>query len=153
MTGELSPVADTDRGAERLLEQAEFLAAAFAEFEKRTAESGRADEHAIRRLLLEGSGQPACEHVIVAVADQAADERGLWSADFDLLARMPGLRRVDVVATERTLASGFHQRLHENHLPGIEEVRMGEESSGPVLTVPAREDSTARGLRPHESRP
>ena len=143
VTGELSPVADTDRGAERLLEQAEFLAAAFAEFEKRTAESGRADEHAIRRLLLEGSGQPACEHVIVAVADQAADERGLWSADFDLLARMPGLRRVDVVATERTLASGFHQRLHENHLPGIEEARMGEESTGPVLTVPAREDSTA----------
>jgi RecB family exonuclease len=143
VTGELSPVADTDRGAERLLEQAEFLAAAFAEFEKRTAESGRADEHAIRRLLLEGSGQPACEHVIVAVADQAADQRGLWSADFDLLARMPGLSRVEVVATERTLASGFHQRLHENHLPGIEEARMGEESSGPVLTVPARQDSTA----------
>ena len=143
VSGELSPVAETDRGAERLLGQAEFLAAAFAEFEKRTAESGRADEHAIRRLLLERAGEPAIEHVIVAVADQAADARGLWAADFDLLARMPGLGRVDVVATERLLASGFHQRLHENHLPGIEETRMGVESPGPVLSVPAHEHTAA----------
>ena len=143
VTGELTSVADTDRGAERLLEQAEFLAAAFAEFERRTAESGRTDEHAIRSMLLLTPVNPPCEHVIVAVADQAADERGLWAADFDLLARMPGLRRVDVVATEGLLASGLHQRLHEKHLPGIEDIRIGVEGSGPVLTVPAREEGAA----------
>jgi RecB family exonuclease len=142
VTGELSSVADMDRGAERLLEQAEFLAATFAEFERRTAESGRADEHAIRSLLLVTAVNPSCEHVIVAVADQAADGSGLWAADFDLLARLPGLRRVDVVATERLLSSGFHQRLHEKHLPGLEEIRMGVESPGPVLLVPAREGSS-----------
>ena len=138
-SGELLPVAAVDRGAERLLCQTEFLAAAFAEFERRTADSGRADEHAIRSLLLEKGCDSRCEHVIVAVADQAADPRGLWAADFDLLARMPGVGRVDVVATERLLASGFHQRLHESHLPGIEDIRIGVENRPPVLTVPPRQ--------------
>ena len=143
VSGELSSVADSDRGADRLLGQAEFLAATFAAFERRVADSGRADEHAMRALLLEQPGEPACEHVIVAVADQAADAQGLWPADFDLLGRMPGLRRIDVVATERLLASGFHQRLHENHLPGIEEIRMGSESAGPLLMAPPHDQSTA----------
>ncbi len=140
VSGELSAVADSDRGAERLLAQAEFLARAFAEFEKRTAESGRADEHALRTRLLEKACEPVCAHVIVAVADQPADARGLWAADYDLLARLPGLRRVDVVATEQLLASGFHQRLHERHLPGIEETRMGVAGAAPLLRVPARDE-------------
>ena len=42
---------------------------------------------------------------------------GLWTADFDLLSRLPGLDRVDVVATEALLATGFHERLHDL-LPG-----------------------------------
>jgi RecB family exonuclease len=141
VTDELSAVADTDRGAERLLTQAEFLAATFAEFEKRAAESGRADEHTLRTLLIERACEPACEHVILAVADQSADPRGLWAADFDLLARMPDLARVDVVATERLLASGFHQRLHELHLPGIEDTRIGADSARPVLRVPLPPDA------------
>ena len=43
---------DTDRGAERLLQQTRFLAAAFAAFERRIADSGRIDEHGLRTLLL-----------------------------------------------------------------------------------------------------
>lgn len=136
MTGDLAPHADSDRGAERLLRQAEFLSATFGEFECHIARTGRVDEHGLRALLLERPASPPYEHVIIAVADQAADARGLWMADFDLLARMPGVRRVDVVATERLLAAGFHQRLHERHLPGIEEVRMGAENAGPLLYAP-----------------
>jgi ATP-dependent helicase/nuclease subunit B len=136
VTGELIPVAEIDQGAERLLRQAEFLAASFAELERRTAESGRIDEHALRALLLERAAVPGYEHIILAVADRAADSHGLWTADFDLLARMPGVRQVDVVATERLLATGFHQRLHEQHLPGIEDVQVGTEGSAPVLVVP-----------------
>ena len=45
LSGEFAPVADADRGAERLLRQAEFLSAAFAEFESRTAAAGGVDEH------------------------------------------------------------------------------------------------------------
>src|SRR5262249_14788829 len=95
--GTLEPGADTDRGAARLLEQTRFLAATFAEFE-RSLGSGpeRVDEHRIRALAI-GSEAPLFRQVIVTVADQAADAHGLWSADFDLLARLPGLEAIDVV--------------------------------------------------------
>ena len=138
VAGELAPSAGMDQGAERLLRQAEFLATSFAELERRTAESGRIDEHALRALLLERAAAPGYEHVIVAVADRAADAHGLWPADFDLLARMPGVRRVDVVATERLLATGLHERFHERHLPGIEDLHVGTEGRAPVLVVPRR---------------
>ncbi len=137
ISGDLAPAAGTDRGAERLLRQADFLAAAFAEFERRTANSGRVDEHGLRALLLEAAITPPYEHIIVAVADQAADPHGLWIADFDLLARMPGVSRIDVVATERLLAAGFHQRLSDQ-FPEIEEAQFGEASVAPVLVAPAR---------------
>jgi RecB family exonuclease len=59
--------------------------------------------------------------------------------DFDLLTRVAGLARIDVVATERVLRSGFHERLHQ-WLPGIEEIEAGElgVEPGPVprLFVP-----------------
>ena len=145
-SGELEPVAETDRGAERLLRQAEFLAAAFAEFEKRIASTGSIDEHGLRVLLLEKPVVPAYEHVIVAVADRAADAHGLWTADFDLLARLPGIVRLDIVATERVLATGFHQRLHERHLPGIEDVAPGDASPSPTLEVPASKKSDTVAL-------
>ena len=60
--------------------------------------------------------------VVVSVTDQAADPRGLWTADYDLLARLPGLAALDVIATENVLAAGFHERVHDV-LPGIEEER------------------------------
>ena len=150
VTGELQPVADTDRGAGRLLAQAEFLAASLAEFEARLAASGRVDEHGMRSLLLQRSAMPGYDRVVVAVADREADAHGLWPADFDFLARVPGIRDIDVVATERLLASGFHQRLHDRHLPGIVEQRQGTDAAPPVLVAP--EDAGSGPFETHRDR-
>jgi RecB family exonuclease len=65
------------------------------------------------------SGHPLT-HAIVTVPDWIADPDGLFVADFDMLARIPGLERLDIVATESVLGSGFHERLH-NWWPGLEE--------------------------------
>jgi RecB family exonuclease len=137
MTESLEPSVEIDRGAERMYRQTRFLAAAFEAFEALVASSGRIDEHALRHLLLDCDGPPPCRRITVTVADQAAGPRGLWVADFDLLARMPGLERIDIIATENVLAAGFHQRLHDL-LPGIEEVREAEPSQPPVLVAPDR---------------
>jgi RecB family exonuclease len=126
---------DADRGAERLFRQTQFLAAAFAAFERRVADTGRLDEHALRALLLSSQDAARYRHVIVTVADQAADSRGLWPADFDLLARLPGLARLDLVATERLLAAGWHQRIHAA-LPEIAEERIATSSTPPALLAP-----------------
>ena len=135
--GRLAPSADMDRGAERLLRQTEFLVAAFAGFEQLTRATGCIDEHGLRALLLEPDILPqrAYAHVVVTVADQAADPRGLYASDFGLLTRLAGVTRLDVVATENLLASGFHERLHDL-LPGIEEERFGQTASLPVLVAP-----------------
>jgi hypothetical protein len=139
MTESLQPSVEIDRGAERMFRQTEFLAAAFEAFEALVATSGRIDEHGLRRLLLDHDGPPGFRHVVLTVADQAADPRGLWIADYDLMARMRGLERIDVIATEETLGAGFHQRIHDV-LPGIEEERWGGPSAPPVLVTP-RPDS------------
>ena len=73
--------------------------------------------------------------MIVTVPDQAADPRGLWPADYDLLARLPRLDRLDIVATENMLAAGYHQRVHDL-LPEIEEERFGMPAGLPVLAAP-----------------
>src|SRR6185295_14059303 len=103
----LEPSAGIDRGAERLLRLTTFLAAAFRGFEARVDATGRVDEHGFRA----------------------------WPLDFDLLSRLAGLDRIDVVATEQLLATGFHERVHES-LPGIEEERVEEQAAAPVLHVP-----------------
>jgi len=131
-----------DRAAQRMRQQTRFLASTFREYERRVAESGGLDEHALRdRLIAEAAIDPVC-HVIVAVPDWIADPNGLFVADFDLLARIPGLARIDVVCTERILASGFHERLH-NWLPGIEEIAasaldgfIAADAVKPVLVTP-----------------
>ena len=126
---------EADRGAERLFRQTQFLAAAFAAFERRSGDTGGIDEHGLRTLLLSSAGPPRYRHVVVSLADQAAEPRGLWAVDFDLLARLPGIERIDVVATERLLAAGWHQRLHDA-LPEIEEVRVESSSIPPTLVAP-----------------
>jgi hypothetical protein len=126
---------DSDAGAARLLEQTEFLSAAFAAFEQRVANSGRIDEHALRALALSAPQVKVYRHVIIAVADQAADPRGLWPVDFDLLSRIPALEQIDLVATEALLAAGYHQRLHDA-LPGLAEEFVGESGDVPVLVAP-----------------
>jgi RecB family exonuclease len=129
MIGSLEPSADHDRGAARLLEQTQFLSATFDLFEGAAAPDSL-DEHHVRARALE-SDVPLYRRVIVTVSDQAADSRGLWSADFDLLARMPFVEAIDVVATEALLASGLHQRLHEHELPGIEDVKFESDATSP----------------------
>jgi RecB family exonuclease len=144
MIGSLESSAAIDRGAERLLRLTRFLAAAFVSFEERIAATGRIDEHGLRALLLSGEAPPETlryRQVVVTVPDQSADPRGLWLADYDLLARMPGLEKLDIIATENVLSSGFHQRVHDV-LPGIEEERCGTPSRPPALAVP---ESSADG--------
>jgi RecB family exonuclease len=160
MTGALEPGADYDRGAARLLQQTRFLTETFRQFEAAIAATGRADEHRFREYLLSSSSIEHCPspiehrpsnlahrpspiadrpspiaHVIVTVADRVADAGGLWTADFDLLTRMAGLDRIDVVTTDGLLEAGFHERIHAL-LPGIEERRFGTASPPPVLVVP-----------------
>ena len=138
MVGSLEPSADSDRGAARLLDQTKFLIATFQEFERAIegAVAGHVDEHRVRALAIAGT-EPTFRHVVVTLADQPADPRGLWTADFDLLARLPGLDRLDVVATEALLESGFYARLHDSILPGIEDVRVAPVRAAlPVLVGP-----------------
>ena len=98
--------AEFDRGAERMLQQTRLLAATFRGYERRAADSGRCDEHMLReRLLVEPMSSPV-GGVIVTVADWIADPRGLHVADFDLLARLPGVQTVDLIATDAVLGSG-----------------------------------------------
>jgi RecB family exonuclease len=135
MVGSLGPSAEIDRGAERMVRLTRFLTAAFMAFEHRTAETGSVDEHGLRTLLIERDHSSPYRHILVTVPDQAADADGLWPADYSLLARMPGIERLDIVATENLLSAGFHQRIHQ-WLPGIEEERIGPAAAPPVLSAP-----------------
>jgi RecB family exonuclease len=140
MSDSLQSSVEIDRGAERLYRQTRFLATAFAELERLVERSGRLDEHTLRALLLRQTGRPTYTHVVVTAADQAADPRGLWAADFDLLARLNGIDSIDLIATENLLAAGFHQRAHDI-FPGIEEERCGSPATPPMLLAPAAEET------------
>jgi RecB family exonuclease len=140
---------DLDRGAARMRVQTGFLADAFREYERLAAVSGGCDEHMLRdRVIAEPAVDPVSQ-VLVTVADWIADAEGLYAGDFDLLTRIPGLERLDIVCTERVLASGFHERLH-TWLPGIEETSttgFGSRESGfvkPTLIVPGDSQSSIR---------
>jgi len=113
--------ADTDEGAARMRQQTRFLADAFREYERRVRDSQAVDEHALRERLIAHPAEDPVRGVVVTVADWIADPDGLFVADFDLLTRIPGLERLDIVGTEASLGSGFHERLH-NWLPGLDEV-------------------------------
>ena len=146
MTGSLEPGADYDRGAARLLAQTRFLAQTFEAFEAALEHASGVDEHRVRALALE-SAVPLYRHVVVTAPDQAADRRGLWTADFDLLARMPHLDAIDVIATEALLETGFYERLHENIFPGIEDVRFeASHCPPPILMIPDSRDGDARAF-------
>jgi RecB family exonuclease len=132
----LEPGAAFDRGAERLVRQTRFLAAAFRDFERRCGERGE-DEHILRaRLITEASPRP-CRHIVSTVGDEAVEPAGLGPAHWDLLTRIPGLERLDVVVTDTMLAGTFHERIHRM-LPGIEELRaeIPPIRQLPVLVVP-----------------
>lgn len=142
--GDLEPRAESDRGAERMLQQTRFFLATLRAYEARVAHSGGLDEHALREVLLASGGPSFFEQVVVTVGDRLCDPPGLFAADFDLLTRISSLEQVDVIATEATLAAGFHERLHEL-LPGIEEEMAGAERGAPpaaptLVTPPAADD-------------
>ena len=116
---------EIDRAAQRMRIQTRFLADAFRDYERRVRESGGCDEHTLRERLMAEPAVDPVRHLIVTVPDWIADAEGLYQADFDLLTRIPGLESLDIVATERVLASGFHERLH-NWWPGLDEVNAEE---------------------------
>ncbi len=147
--GMLEPGAADDRGAERLVRQTRFLVSAFRHFEQQCAGLGALDEHTVRKHLRETAATRPWRHVIVAVGDRSLDPNGLFRADWDLLARVPGLDRLDVVATDNTVAGAFHERIRDL-LPGIEEVRFeSEPPSAPVLLAAPKPRSGEGGIAPH----
>lgn len=137
--GMLEPGAGNDRGAARLVQQTRFLVAAFRVFASRSAEVG-VDVHGLAALVVAHASPRPVRHVVVAVGDRAYDSYGLRPVEWDVLARIPGLERLDVVATDRTVAGPFHETIH-TLLPGIDEVRFEceERARSPVLLVPPRE--------------
>lgn len=121
--GMLEPGAAEDRGAARLVQQTGFLVCAFGHFERLCQHTGGADEHLLRRQLIAELAPRPWRHVVLTVGDRASDACGLFSADWDLLARIPGLQQLDIVATDATVAGAFHERIHRV-LPGITEIRI-----------------------------
>src|SRR3954470_6538759 len=151
---------DLDRAAARMRVQTRFLAAAFGQYERRVRDSDGCDEHALREQLMAEPARDPLRHVIVTVADWIADDNGLFSADFDMLTRLPGLETLDIVCTERILESGFHERLH-NWWPGMEEAGFGTRDSGfakqsgfakPVLMTPPVDARSANPDRTNADR-
>ena len=130
----LEPSRDLDRGARRMLRQTRFLAGMFRAYERRVAASGRIDEHGVRASALARGLRRPVPRVLLTVADRATGHDGLWPGDFDLLARLPGLARLDVVSTSSLLAAGYRERLADL-LPGIEETAVPPAPGGRARLV------------------
>ncbi len=134
LVDELEPSADLDRGARRLLLQTRFLVAAFRAYDRRLDALCGLDEHRLReRLLAADASEPVAE-IVVTVPDQAAHAAGLYPADFDLLARLPRLARVTVIATDAVLDSGYRERL-DDLLPGLAESRVASDTGRRITIV------------------
>ena len=135
--GALEPGAAHDRGAERLVLQTRFLVQALRHFERLIEATGRVDEQTLRRRLTSESASAPWRHLVLTVGDAASDRHGLSPADWNLLTRVPGLERIDIVATDAMVAGTFHERIHQL-LPGIEETRVPADhpQPAPVLLVP-----------------
>ncbi|MEQ1758225.1 MAG: PD-(D/E)XK nuclease family protein [Vicinamibacterales bacterium] len=143
--GRLEPGADHDRGAERLVRQTRFLASAFRTFEQLAQEHGLVDQHRLRDAAIATAAKQPWRHVVITVGDASRDEYGLHAADWDLLTRVPGLERLDLVVTDRVLAGSWHERVHDL-LPGIEEMRVASDAPRlPRLRVPGRTAGVADG--------
>jgi RecB family exonuclease len=137
LVDELEPSAEFDRGARRLLLQTRFLVAAFRAYDRRLDTLDGLDEHRLRERLLAGDAAHAVSEIVVTVPDQAAHTAGLYPADFDVLARLPGLARVTLIATDAVLDSGFRERL-DDWLPGLAESRVESAARpAPALVAPA----------------
>jgi RecB family exonuclease len=129
LSRDLERDADSDRGAQRLLDQTRFLAAAFREYEARRDRTGAVDEHTLRSCLLDSTPAQPFRHLIVTVGERSVDPSGLWPADFDLLARLPLVEQIDIVATQPMIAAGLLDRL-EKLMPGFAEATPQQEAAG-----------------------
>ena len=148
--GALEPGALDDRGAERLVRQTRFLVSAFRYFEQLVDTTGRMDEHRLRQRLLATPASNPWDHIVLAVGDAASDRHGLCAADWDLLSRLPGLTRLDIVATDAVVAGAFHERIHQL-LPGIEEVRVSsDDRPAPPVLIPGQDGGTTWTARDRE---
>ena len=126
---------DDDRGSHELMRQTAFLTHVFEEYERSLAPVvAGIDEHQLRDRVLASPGSWPIDHIIVAVADHPTDPRGLWPADFDLLGRLPLLRRLDVVVTDHTHDAGFRERI-DREIPELEDERVGAARPAPSLVV------------------
>ena len=132
----------TDRGSENLIHQTSFLAFAFLAYERGVRGSGGWDEHTLRGELIRLQPALPYDHIVIAVADQPSDPRGLWPADFDLLGRLPHLPQLDVVVTDEAHDAGFRDRI-ERELPGLIEDRHTAASTSPTLIRPIGADDDA----------
>ncbi|SVB61002.1 uncharacterized protein METZ01_LOCUS213856, partial [marine metagenome] len=139
MVSDLEPSVELDRGARRLLRQTHFLAATFRFFQHEIVKAGRLDEHGLREKLIDRGMRTPFVRIVVTTADYVADPDGLWPTDFGLLTRLPGLERIDVVATDNMLDAGFHQRVAE-FLPGIEEEDVHASPDVPPVLVTPTDD-------------
>lgn len=147
MTGELEPAAESDRGAAQLLEQTQFLSAAYRIYESRLIESQRYDEHAMRARVIDMASAEPLTHLVIAVGDQPFDTNGVWPADVTLFASIPGLERIDIVSTDTVLEAGYEDRLRLAFVE-LEDERHAVESRVPVLVVP--DNGTAFSYRDRE---
>jgi len=147
---ELESAVHADRGAVRMLEQTRFLVAAFRRYEALLAERGVLDEHGLTAAVLAAPSSPF-SHVVVAVGDRAGDASGLWPSDFDLLTRIAGLARLDVVATRAVLGAGLGERLRR-WLPEHDELEAASRAvpAAPVLLAPADGDAAHWRARDRE---
>ena len=143
---ELEPERETDRGARRLLQQTAFLAAAYRAYEARVRALDRCDEHGLRELLLRTPSPRPLRRVVVTIGDRIVEPEGLWPADFDLLARLPGLQDVDVVCTEAILSAGYLERLF-GAFPDLAEARIAASARAlPSLVAPPQTDGLSPSL-------
>ncbi len=134
LTGELAPAAESDRGAWQLLEQTRFLAAAFRLYETRRSDSGRVDEHAARSQIISVPATRPLQHLVVAVGDRPFDPDGFWPADVTMFTTLPGLQRIDLLATDGVLEAGYLDRVRLAFIE-IEEAPSTAAGPAPVLVV------------------
>jgi RecB family exonuclease len=139
LAGELEPAAESDRGAAQLLEQTHFLAAAFRAYESRMRDANAIDEHGVRAHIAGTPASSPLRHLVVAIADRPFDPDGYWPADVALFTTLPGLERLDILATEAMLDAGFLDRVQHAFFE-IEVTPAPPPGQLPVLVVPDRND-------------
>lgn len=137
LSGELEPAAESDRGAAQLLDQTRFLAAAFRAYETRLRDAGAADEHSARAHLLTVASPAPIRHIVVATGDRPFDPDGYWPADVTMLASIPGLEQIDIVATANVLDAGFLDRLRLAFVELPDEATEQTPSVPSVLVTPS----------------